>query len=151
MKNCIVKYKDANGNLQTLEVEDSRALDEWLISNQAKISEQLKLGNKSLDAIFDISPLDSADAKLQQYFEDSKKISERVKGNNNLSPSSAPYIAFGDNNGRSPVVNAFDSSNALNIYKTVFRSEGKTDTEAERLAKQLTKDTDEFKIGRAHV
>ena len=144
MKNCIVKYKDANGNLQTLEVEDSRALDEWLISNQAKINEQLKLGNKSLDAIFDISPLDSADAKLQKYFEDSKKISERVKGNNNLSPSSAPYIAFGDNNGRSPVVNAFDSSNALNIYKTVFKSEGKTDAEAERLAKQLTKDTDEF-------
>ena len=31
-----------------------------------------------------------------------------------------------------------------NIYKTVFRSEGKTDAEAERLAKQLTKDTDEF-------
>ena len=144
MKNCIVKYKDANGNLQTLEVEDSRALDEWLISNQAKINEQLKLGNKSLDAIFDISPLDSADAKLQKYFEDSKKISERVKGNNNLSPSSAPYIAFGDNNGRSPVVNAFDNSNALNIYKTVFKSEGKTDAEAERLAKQLTKDTDEF-------
>ena len=142
--NCTITYIDKNGNLTSFVCENAGKFDEYLLSNKSLIESMFSDGVGQLDAIFDISPLDSTDAKLQKYFEDSKKISERVKGNNNLSPSSAPYIAFGDNNGRSPVVNAFDSSNALNIYKTVFKSEGKTDTEAERLAKQLTKDTDEF-------